>query len=327
MGKASFDLSDLVVWLAEWREAHRAGGLGSGRFARTSGGKLDGYACADFTVIDYTLGPWPLAPSEIEARALLLQEYQSAETGLFEFAGEGGPEDAYHATAYVVSALELLGVRPMRPLRAFDEFRPPDGARRLLEGLDWTRPWAEASKGAGVSFCLAVTGDVGPEWFESYFSWLAAEADPETGLWRKGVEAPPIEKLGGTYQYCALFSRFRRPLPHPQRTVQGVLGLQRDDGLFDSAGPGWLDLGAAFVLSRASRQAGYAAGEVRAGLLRLLDAVTGRLMDEKFRSQRCDDTNRVAAALSVLAELSTALPGSVRHVRPLRLFWEKVFFV
>ena len=87
----------------------------------------------------------------------------------------------------------------MRPFRAFDEFRPPDGSRRLLEGLDWTRPWAEASKGAGVSLCLAVTGDVGPEWFENYFSWLEAEADPETGLWRRGVEAPPIEKLGGTY--------------------------------------------------------------------------------------------------------------------------------
>lgn len=336
MSDAVVDLTDFEVWLAEMRESHRAGGLGSGRFARLPRGPLDGLSCADFAIIDYTTGPWPLAPSEQEARVAVLQQFQSLETGLFSQdapptqKGSATQEKArlepWAGTAHFVAALELLGARPLLPIRAFDKLRTPAGMEQMLGGLDWSDP-AQASKGASAAACLAVTCDVGPEWFDRFFAWLDRESDPSTGLWRRGVKMTPPDALTAAFRYLVLYERFRRPLPRASAILKTALELQGPEGLYSSQGPGWLELYAVFAADRAFRQCGQGYARLRAALQGLTRAISSRLADAQFRARLEGDPHSVCGLVSLLAVLSEAMPGSVKSRCPLRFFLARHLFV
>ncbi len=334
MAKETLDLAEFEVWLAGFRESHRAGGPGSGRFAAEPGGEIDGRACADFVVIDYTLGPWPPAPSERDARVKVLRDVQSPDTGLFEAAfASGMSADSWSATAYFAAALELLGARPLHPLRAFDEARAPEGMESFFSA---SGPVEAACRAAAVAACFAVTGDVGPEWFERCFALLARRADPRSGPRTTQDERSPAHPVSsvisvasspaGALGLCALHERFRRPLPHPAEIVSGVLGRQGPDGLYDAEGPGWTEVAAAYVLDRGLRHWTERWPEVRAAMEKLLRASAERLGDEGFRAGIEADPHRTAGIVSLAAVLSQALPGSVRSRRPLRFYLDRHLF-
>jgi hypothetical protein len=333
IGKHLLDTTELAVWLAEWRDLHRAGGAGSGRFARTRRGLLDGYSSADFTIIDYTTGPWPPAPSEHDARVNVLQGFQSARTGLFELLSSSGerlapPEACVHeTTAYFVAALELLGARPIQPLRAIDPQRTPEGMVDFLDALDWSAPRRAAGGAASVAACFAVTGDVGPEWFGRYFDWLDAECDPQTGLWRRGVVSDPLAGVGGAYQFYTVYDRFRRPVPHARKLLTTVIELQKGEALYTDDGPGWTELCAAFLLDRAFRQSGARCKSVREAFEGLARSTAERLADASFREKLVDQPHKVAGLFGLIALLSQALPGSVKSPRPLRFYADRLVFV
>jgi hypothetical protein len=345
VAKVVIDLNDFDVWLAEWRERFRAGGSGSGRFARIPHGPLDGGACADFAVIDYTTGPWPLPPSETELRAEVLQQYQSQKTGFYDptirkatsgfptpkadSRGDETAEDermgAVQGTAYFLGALEILGARPMQPLRALEPARTPAGIVELLESLDWANADAESARAAGVATCLATMVDVGPEWFERYIRWLDAEADPQTGFWRKGVPCAPPRALQGAFQQYLVYDRCRAALPYPERALKTALSLQGRDGLYDERGAGWREAGAVYVIDRAFRQCGWNYAHVREALSAIGRATRDCINDTSFREQMAP--RRMAGLVSLLALLSSALPGAVRSRRPLRFYADRRLFV
>jgi hypothetical protein len=332
VAEAVSDLAEFEVWLAEFREAHRAGGPGSGRFSSAPRGSIDALSCADFAVIDYTLGPWPPPPSEQDSRVRVIQGFQDAKSGFFGCVGGGQTaaglsSDPRSLTGYVVAALELLGVRPLHPIRALDGLRTPDGMETFLEGLDWSRPALVGCVAAAVVSCFAVTGDVGPEWFERFFGRLARESDPGTGLWPRDGASRGTESLEAAFGLLVAHERHRRPIPHPAAAVRTTLGLQRPDGLFDEDGPGWREVAAAFVLDRALRQSGEAHGRAREACERLLRAADGRIRDASFLQRLFEDPHRTAGTVSLLAILSAVLPGRVRSRRPLRLFLERHLFV
>ncbi len=348
MTESILDLAEFEVWLAEFRDQHRAGGPGSGRFARTPRGQIDALSCADFAVIDYTVGPWPLPGSERDARVRILQGFQETPSGLFDGAaarpgGTSGAGDAsedapkrppladpYCRTAYFVAALELLGARPLHPIRAMDKLRTPSGIDSFLDGLldgsdgdaDPSRPGLGPCRAAAVAACFAITGDVGPEWFERFFAHLARDAED-----RKRERPADADALCGAFGLAAVHERFRAPLPAPAKIVKTALGMQRPDGLFDGSGPSWPDLAAAFVLERGLRQSGTRRGKVIAACERLLRTSAGLLADPGFREEFADDPHRAAGTVSLLAVLAEALPGAIRSRRPLRLFTGRHLFV
>jgi hypothetical protein len=201
----------------------------------------------------------------------------------------------------------------------------PAGIAEFLDGLDWSGVPAAAARGAAVGFSFAVTGDVGPEWFERLFDWLDLEADPATGLWRRGVEAASRDRVDAAFPYAALYDRFHRPLPAPERAFETALALQGASGLFDPEGPGGTDLASAYVIDRAARQSPSSCA--RAPLTRLLAAAAERVADAGFRERALSDPGRTAEVVSLLALLSRALPGAVRSRRPLRFHLDRHFFV
>jgi hypothetical protein len=215
----------------------------------------------------------------------------------------------------------------MQPLRALDNLGTPEGIANFLEGLNWSVPRAAAGGGAGVAGCFAVTGDVGPEWFQKYFDWLDAECDPASGLWRRGVKADPLEALGGAYQFYTVYDRFRRPVPHARSLVTTSVELQRADFLYREDGPGWTELCAAFILDRAFRQSGARYKSVIEALEGLAKATAERTADESFREKLVENPHKVAGILGLMALISRALPGSVKSERPLRFYSDRLVFV
>jgi len=349
------DLAEFEVWLAEFRDRHRAGGPGSGRFARTPRGQLDALSCADFAVIDYTVGPWPLSGSERDARVGILQGFQEAPSGLF-VGGDAGagatqiikaatcdevrspgiahagsdPQDVpvaahYCRTGYFVAALELLGARPLHPIRAMDRLRTPTGIDSFLDEMDWSNPGIGLCRAAAIASCFAITGDVGPEWFERFFDRLAREASVRKN--RKRRRAMDPADLGAALSLMTIYERMRAPLPRPDSMVRMALGRQGSDGLYDPSGPGWLDFAAAFVLERGLRQTGKRRKRVLAACENLLRASTKFLLAPGPREVFADDPHRAAGAVSLLAVLAEALPGAIRSRRPLRLFTGRHLFV
>jgi hypothetical protein len=345
LAKPLVDLSEFDVWLGEWRELFRAGGVGSGRFARVPRGSLDGRACADFAIIDYTVGPWPLPPSELELRVGVLQQFQSNTTGYFDPDArpptvplsvalqpnavrvdvDNDELDTVGATAYFLAALELLGARCIQPLRALEPSRTPAGIERLLESLDWSRPSTESARAAGVASCLATAGDVGPEWFERYLAWLDREVDPKTGFWRAGIACDPMGALLGAYQHYTIYDRFHAVLPRPERALKTALDLQRHDGLYSEQGPGWAEVAAVYVIDRSFRQCGKLFARAQACLAKLAAATDAHVREVAYREKI--RPYRMAGLVSLLALISSALPGSVKSGRPLRFYADRRLFV
>jgi hypothetical protein len=338
------DLSDFDVWLSEWRDIRRAGGAGSGRFARAPHGPLDGLACADFAIIDYTTGPWPLAPSEVDLRVSVLQQYQASPNGLFDPAARKSTSamriyqpddcappdpdedmDTVYASSYFLAALELLGSRPLQPLRALESARTPAGIEELLESLDWSRPDVELARAAGVALCLATIGDVGPEWFKRYFAWLEKHVDTKTGFWRKGVAAAAIDRMKGAFYQYTVFDRYWAALPRPDKALKTTLSLINGDGFFSEHGPGWTDVAAVYVIDRSFRQCGKTFARTRELLSTLAVAVNKKIQNESFRETVAP--HKMAALVSLCALLAQVLPGSVRSERPLRFYGDRRLFV
>ena len=355
MTETILDLAEFEVWLAEFRDQHRAGGPGSGRFARTPRGQIDALSCADFAVIDYTVGPWPLSGSERDARVGILQGFQEVPRGLFvegdtqlgkpgKVEGGSGDDrqvptgasvgsgragvavrDSFCRTGYFVAALELLGARPLHPIRAMDELRTPAGIDGFLDEIDWSSPGIGLCRAAAVASCFAITGDVGPEWFERFFDRLAREAGARKMRKRRGRTHPA--ELGAALGLMTIYERMRAPLPRPDDVVRMALGRQGSDGLYDPSGPGWLDFAAAFVLERGLRQTGKRRKRVLAACGKLLRASAKFLLAPGPREVFADDPHRAAGAVSLLAVLAEALPGAIRSRRPLRLFTGRHLFV
>ena len=71
------------------------------------------------------------------------------------------------------------------------------------------------------------------EWKKWYFDWLWNEADPETGLWRKGFpqtgHKQPYIHMGGTFHYLFNHENARMPLRYPERLIDTCIAMYKTD--------------------------------------------------------------------------------------------------
>ncbi len=329
------DLSPFVEFLDGWLTGYALGPTGSytRHLHRTGYDSThpDAYGCADAANILYMLGRLPADPGERAAWVASLQSFQDPATGIFT----DGSHSTYHTTAHCTAALELFEARPAHRLTFLSELRDPDRLRAFLDALDWDRPWPASHDAAGAASALAITGEAAPGWFETYFDWFNAEADPDTGMWRRGRMLPVDEwpglfsNLGGSFHYHFVYDYFRQPWPYPDRVIDTSLSL-----LYDSAGSfaeteiGFKDIDLVFCLSRARRQTAHRFDEVGAALSLLADRVAALLRDPDYlASDHLDDVHTTFGAVCTVAELQRAVPGSLGTPVPLRLVLDRRPFI
>jgi hypothetical protein len=290
---------------------------------------LDPYGCADAANLLYTLGHFPR--QDREHWVATLQGLQERETGLFREA----THHPIHTTAHCVAALELFDVAPRAPLHELGALRDADAMQSFLDGLDWSNPWLESHRGAGLYAALTLAGEVDVDWREHYLGWLVAEVDAKTGLWRRGC-VPSLEEkplfvfphLAGTFHYLFNLEHARVAHPHPQALVDTGLAIF-ERRLFPFASfVGFAEVDQVYCLTRAVQQCGHRFREVKAALRELAARYVAFLDSLDAASDPgLDDLHALFGAVSCLAELQRFLPGELRSDEPLRLVLDRRPFI
>jgi hypothetical protein len=293
---------------------------------------LNPYGCADAVNLLYSLGKLPSAPEERSAWIDTLQGLQDPRDGFFREA----THHPIHTTAHCVAALELLDAVPRHPLRALAPLREPEAMEAFLDALDWPgNPWLESHRGAGLYAALLLVGDLDASWEDRYFTWLAGEVDPPTGLLRRGCVSPKPEDepllfphLAGTFHYLFNFEHARRELPHPQALVDTCLGIFEKELFPFSRFVGFAEIDWVYCLTRSLRRCDHRAAEAH----RALAAFAERHVDflaslDPATDEGLDDLHALFGTLCALAELQAALRDRLRSDRPLRLVLDRRPFI
>lgn len=329
------DLSGFIDFLRPWLARYQLAGTGIyTRHLHKAGydsSRPDAYGSADAANILYMIGALPADGSVRDDWIAALRSFQDPDTGIFV---DECHSDT-HTTAQVIGALELFDARPLHPLTFLDPVRSPDAVAGFLDQLDWGHPWPSSHDGAGAAAALAITGAVGPSWFDAYFGWLDGEADPDTGLWRRGAmlavdEWPGLfSNLGGAFHYHFNYDYFRRPWPYPDRVISTCLELLHDSaGTFSTTDVGFKEIDLIYCLSRARRQTDILFKEAGQALTLLADRTAALLSDPAYLESRAfDDVHTSFGAVCALAELQRAVPGSIRTPVPLRLVLDRRPFI
>lgn len=278
------------------------------------------YGCANAVNILYTIGALPETLEERRALAAVLQAFQDPHSGLFTSPGSYET----HTTAFVSGALALLGAKPLYRAEGFRQYEAPEALAQFMEEIDWAgAPWLGSHLGAGIYASMLLTGTSTDEWEDAYFAWLDENADPETGLWRRGMleGAPRFHYLASTFHYTFNYEHARRALPYPQALLDTCIRAYREGACIDFAREvGWADIDFAYLLARVQRRAGACFEETQQILREIADGLIGQLQQmDPETSGTLNDLNTLFAIVCALAVLQDALPGYIRTSRPLKL--------
>lgn len=286
------------------------------------------YGCADAANILYTIGDFPTEPEERNAWICTLQNLQDSKTGMFVEA----THYPLHTTAHCLAALELFDARPKYKLTALSAYMTKDGLNRFMEELEWLDdPWDASHKGAGLYAALNLAGEANSEWNNRYFQWLWEEADPASGMWRKGCvqagEAPIVAHMAGTFHYLFNHEYAKMPLRYPSKLIDSCLNLYYQ-GLSEHLGHclGFTEVDWVFCITRARRQCGHRYEECQAALRDFANKYTEYLLHLN-PYEDMDDLHGVFGSLCCVAELQNALPGEIITDKPLKLVLDRRPFI
>lgn len=334
-GPRTFDLTPLIDNIAAIVTRHQLSKPGEYRrwlWQDKAGGRdlgLNPYGCADAANILYTIGRFPRDVRERQGWVATLQGLQEASTGLYREA----THHEIHTTAHCLAALELFDAGPRYRLTGLGELLDPDKMVRFLDGLDWRgNPWPQAHRGAGLYAALVLAGEAPPRWVDRYFAWLWDEADPKTGLWRKGCIGPVkgsiFPHLAGSFHYLFNHEYARRPLRYPQAMIDTCLDLYRRRLYPLGARVNFAEIDWVYCVTRALRQCGHRFADCRQALGDFVGKYVAYLngLDPKT-DDGLNDLHMLFGATCALAELQQALPGLIRTKRPLKLVLDRRPFI
>ena len=289
------------------------------------------YGCADAANILYTIGAFPHDLKQREACVKALQDLQNPETGLFF----EGTHHEIHCTAHCTAALELFDATPLYPFKGFAEYETEEGLKRLLENLKWEEsPWNNAHQGAGIYAAFVLTGKADPDWQKWYFDWLDENADPETGISRRGAvqsgKLRAAHHLFGWFHYMFNYAFARRPFPCARATVDSCIDLYNRKDLGDNfmREINFCEIDWVYALNRASLQENYRIDGARGLMWDMAQKYIAYLeqVDEE-KDEAWNDLHALFGVCCALAELQQALPGHLVSEKPLKLVLDRRPFI
>lgn len=289
------------------------------------------YGCADAANILYTIGHFPQGAEERSAFVRTMQSMQDKHTGMFS----EPTHHRVHTTAHMTAALELFEEKPLYAMTELAPYKTKDGLYALLESIDYAKnPWDGSHIGAGVYAALVLNGEVDLSWQKAYFDWFWNEADPKSGLWRKGFvfsgDRPVFYHLAGTFHYLFNHEYAKMPLHYPEKVIDTCLWLYKERKLGGDFGNNcdFLEVDFVFTLSRACRQSPHRFAESREVLRDFAVRYYAYLEGLDFETHDgVNDLHRLFGVLCCAAELQSALPGFLISEKPLRLVLDRRPFI
>jgi hypothetical protein len=295
--------------------------------------EINPYGCADAANILYTINAFPSRSDQRTSWIETIKSLQNPGLGMFQ-------EETHHpihTTAHCIAALELFDAQPAYPLEALSDLRQRDRIAAFMDALEWVeQPWSASHQGAGLYVALVLAGEVDDDWQEAYFNWLWENADPDTGLFRTGCINPInshdrksiFPHLAGTFHYLFNLQYARRPLRYPKALVDTCLDIYTQRSFPLGLSVGFAEIDWVFCLNRAVRQSGHRFEEARLALTEFSTGYLKYLLGlDPETDPGLDDLHSLFGAMCCLAELQTALPGTIRTSRPLRLVLDRRPFI
>ncbi|MBI3160550.1 MAG: hypothetical protein HYZ26_13210 [Chloroflexi bacterium] len=163
-------------------------------------------------------------------------------------------------TGYCLSALRLLGARPLHPLAFIRPWYEPEHTRAWLDGLNWASASNSGNKAMFAGIMLAEEAERGADGakagLEAWFEWHDAHADPRSGYWGRGRASRYWEGMQGYVHPLVVYEHCGRAQPALEKAARRTLLLQQPDGLFSPKGGGGAcdDLDALHILAAAHRR-------------------------------------------------------------------------
>lgn len=305
-------------------ETVRTHSLGNGNYTRyTLEGekKNNEYGCADAANILYTVGEFERDEAKRKAALNALRAFQDPETGLFD----EGTHHPIHCTAHCTAALELFDAAPLYPFNALKKYSSVKELYALLDSLEWVNnPWPAAHAGAGIYAAFVLTGEADEKWSDAYFDYLESNADPETGIGKRGAVkagAKPVNHhLNGWFHYLFNFSFARRPFPYAERLIDECIKMY-DEGIMPPSfgqSVGFQEIDWVYALNRAASQTGYRFAEAKDRLRKFAHGYFEFIQSVPVTNKSWDDLHMLFGLSCAVAELQLALPGEIRTDYPLK---------
>ena len=342
-------ISELIIEITndseKFLQKHLVNGadITSGAFSLIRGqSSFDLYGVIDATYVLFILGKLFQDVAK-HHRAIWAKEILGCQSEMGWFSERnlrGHPRE--HATAYAIASLHLLQIEPdedyvsqLKPVVAFLplltdhaaflrwinalDFRL-DPRSILKKNLGWHYIWRGSHVGGGVPAIVGMTRDLieqwwleqvdVAQWFDWYFEWLDARANPGTGYWQRAFwnliyRKPTLIDMGGAVHFFWIYEALDRPFPYPEAVIESTLKLQQANGLYKDH-PFCIDLDGNFCLIRSFLQL----PEERKSLYRdrVYDAVEKnfeaivKALTEKPLEEIYDDSHGLPGALAALVE-------------------------
>jgi len=195
-----------------------------------------------------------------------------------------------HATAYALSALQLLSIEEnenyidqINPIpeilsivrekhnfwnwieKLDFEFNPHS---ILKKRLGWHYIWRGSHVGGGIAAIIGMTEhlfsnwwgieNAAETWYSWYIEWLNQKVNPETGYWQLGVWnkfyiKPTLIDMGGAVHFYWIYEKLKKTFPYPEELIESTLSLQKNNGLYKNH-PFCIDLDGNFCVIRSFLQ-------------------------------------------------------------------------
>jgi hypothetical protein len=304
--------------------------LGNGAFARWIKQNddenrdlgINEYGCSDAINILYMLDKLPKSYDIRKKYIETIQSLQNPETGFFN----ENTHDPFHTTAYCITTLKLLDAYPIYPLTNMMKLKDKNVLTDFMENQPWSEdPCLTSHRIAGLYASLETTGNVDNEWQENYFRWLWNNTDGDTGLIRQGFinyyKIPPFQYLVGSFSYMLNFEYCRLPMRFPARMIDTCIQFY-DNNVNSTLGNkiSFEELNWVYCINRSMRQTDYRYKDCKERLKKFEDSYSEYLLGLDFKTNdELNDLHLLFGTLCTIAELQSALPGTIKTEKPLRL--------
>lgn len=296
------------------------------------------YGCADAANILYSIGSFPRDAYERSESVRILQEMQDPETGIFTEIVDASLHpgmhihNVVHTTAHCMAAIELFDAAPLYPAKALEKYLTWDKMCEFMEEVDWiNRPWDGSHRPAGLYVALNLGGSDTVEFNKNYFKWMWDNADPDTGLWRKGCQdgtKPLWEHMAGSFHYLFNHENAHMPLHYPDKMINSCITMYRDiprAGFGKSAG--FMEIDWVYCLTRAMQQTPHRFEEARECLEDFAEDYCKHWLENFHNIKSVDDMHGLFGSVCCFAELQRALRGKLYSEIPMKLVLDRRPFI
>ncbi len=192
-----------------------------------------------------------------------------------------------HLACAALPVLQQFGVKPRYPLVFARRFCDINYLGEWLDSRKMQRAWLEGNNLLFVGQLLVYLRDDekypgAEEALDTWFSWLASNVDPATGVWGSDKGATRANAVFGGYHQLLVYYYEDREIQFNENLIDVVLALQHDDGGFLPKGGGGAceDVDAVDILVNLYKKTDYRHAEIRLALRKCLKHILALQNDD-----------------------------------------------